>query len=73
MNAAAAEAWGVGLSLRGDAASDTMRAAIETLLASRHFAERARQISRQFAGVDGANRAAAEIESLLSSKLRRAS
>ncbi len=66
INAAAVEAWGVGRALPGDASSSSMREAIEEVLRSAKFSERAALIARQLAGVDGAARAADEIENLCS-------
>jgi UDP:flavonoid glycosyltransferase YjiC (YdhE family) len=73
VNAAAAEAWGVGLALPSDAPSEAIKGAIEAVLASPAFSERATEISRQLAGDEGANRAADEIEGMLSAQLRGAS
>jgi len=72
-NAAAAEAWGVGRALPGDADAEAMRAAMQEVLGSPGYREKAEAISRQLVGVDGASNAAVEIEALLSERLRRAS
>jgi UDP:flavonoid glycosyltransferase YjiC (YdhE family) len=73
VNAAAAEAWGVGRALPADAASEAIKAAVADVLKSGTFAERAALFARQFAGVDGAARAADEIENLRSAAVRKAS
>ena len=72
-NAAAAEAWGVGLALPGDADVTAMRDAARELLGNPAYRERAIAISRQLADVDGAGNAADEMETLLSQRLRMAS
>jgi UDP:flavonoid glycosyltransferase YjiC (YdhE family) len=72
-NAAAAQAWGVGRALPGDADAEGMRGAVQEVLASSACRENAEVISRQLAGVDGARNAATEIEALLSERLRKAS
>jgi MGT family glycosyltransferase len=64
VNAAAAQAWGVGRALPGDATADMMRSAVEEVLASPSCRDAARAIARQLAGVDGASNAADEIEQL---------
>jgi UDP:flavonoid glycosyltransferase YjiC (YdhE family) len=71
INAAAAEAWGVGRALPPDSSSDAMRGAIEEVLNTKAYAERAAGISRQLVGIDGAARAADEIEMLLSAGMGR--
>jgi UDP:flavonoid glycosyltransferase YjiC (YdhE family) len=71
INAAAAEAWGVGRALPPDSSSDAMRRAIEEVLNTKAYAERAAGISRQLVGIDGAARAADEIEMLLSAGMGR--
>jgi MGT family glycosyltransferase len=70
-NAAAARDWGVGRALPGDASTQAMRAAVQEVLASPAYREKAQAISRRLAGVDGANNAAVEIEAVLSERLRR--
>lgn len=50
-----------------------MRAAVQEVLATPSYGDAASAISKQFAGVDGANNAADEIEQLLSEPLTRAS
>ncbi len=65
VNAAAAEAWGIGRALPADATSIMMRAAIEELLSSRKHRDRAVEISSQLRDVDGAANAADAIEALL--------
>jgi UDP:flavonoid glycosyltransferase YjiC (YdhE family) len=70
-NAAAAQGWGVGRALAGDADAESMRAAVQEVLASPACRENARAISRRLAGVDGARNAAAEIEAVLSERIRR--
>ncbi len=72
-NAAAAQAWGVGLALPGDADAAAMRDAARELIANPSYRERALAISRDLAGVDGASRAADEIEALLAERPRMAS
>lgn len=69
VNAAAAEAWGIGRALPGDATPEMMRAAIEELLGSRKQRDRAVEISAQLRGVDGAANAADAIEALLGQAL----
>jgi MGT family glycosyltransferase len=65
VNAAAAEAWGVGRALAADASSDDMRAAVADVLQARTYRERAAEISSRLADSDGATQAALEIEGLL--------
>jgi UDP:flavonoid glycosyltransferase YjiC (YdhE family) len=72
-NAATARDWGVGLALPGDASATAMRAAMQEVLASPAYREKAQAISRRLAGVDGASNAAVEIEAVLSERLRRTS
>ena len=73
INAASAQAWGVGRALPADASAEMMRAAVQEVLASPECRDAARAISRQLAGVDGASAAADEIERLLAEPLRKAS
>jgi UDP:flavonoid glycosyltransferase YjiC (YdhE family) len=70
-NAAAAQDWGVGLALPGDACAPAMRAAMEEVLASPAYRKKAQAISRRLAGIDGASNAAGEVEAVLSERLRR--
>jgi UDP:flavonoid glycosyltransferase YjiC (YdhE family) len=72
-NAAAAEAWGVGLALPGDAGAEMMRSAIQKVLASPTCRKKSLEISRLLAGADGAGNAANEIEQMLEERLRKAS
>jgi UDP:flavonoid glycosyltransferase YjiC (YdhE family) len=72
-NAAAAEAWGVGRALPGDADADVMRSAIRDVLATPSFRDKARAISAQLRGTDGARNAVIEIEQLLAEGSRKAS
>jgi MGT family glycosyltransferase len=72
-NAAAAQAWGVGRALPGDANAEMMRSAVREVLASAAYRENSRAISRQLADVDGASNAANEIEQVLVERLREAS
>ncbi len=66
INAAAAEAWGVGRSLpRGESDPATMRTAIQQVLRSAEYRQRAQAIARDLAAVDGARDGADEIERLL--------
>jgi len=73
INAAAAQAWGVGRALPGDASAEMMRAAVREVLAAPACRDAARAIARQLAGVDGASNAADEIEQLLAEPLLQAS
>lgn len=66
INAAAAQAWGVGRALPGEATTDMMRLAAQEVLATPSYREAALAISRQLVGTDGATNAAYEVESLLS-------
>jgi len=72
-NAAAAEDWGVGLALPGDADAEMMRSTIQKVLASPTYRKKSLEISRLLAGVDGAGNAANEIEQMLDERLRKAS
>lgn len=65
INAAAAETWGVGRALPGDATSTMIQGAVKELLGLRKQRDRAIEISAQLRGVDGAANAADAIESLL--------
>ncbi|HEY7248528.1 MAG TPA: nucleotide disphospho-sugar-binding domain-containing protein [Xanthobacteraceae bacterium] len=73
INAAAAEAWGVGRALPGDVTSESMRAAVADVLGSHEYRDRAAEISSRLYGSDGAINAAEEIERLLPTELRKAS
>lgn len=73
VNAAAAEAWGVGRALPADADTAAMRQAVEAVLGAASCRAKAVEISRLFAGVDGAAKAADEIEALLPGRLRKVS
>lgn len=73
VNAAAAYEWKVGRALPADATAEVMREAIGEVLSSSSYRERAAAIAAQLAGVDGAPKAADEIESLLQKRLRKAS
>jgi UDP:flavonoid glycosyltransferase YjiC (YdhE family) len=70
-NAAAAQDWGVGRALPGDASAQAIQAAMQQVLASPAYREKAQAISRRLEGVDGASNAAVEIEAVLSERLRR--
>lgn len=65
VNASAVEAWGIGRALAADAGSGEIRAALEEVLVSDKYRQRAMEISRQLQRSDGANNAAEQIESLL--------
>lgn len=65
VNAAAAQAWGVGRALPGDATVEAMRSAVESVLSTPSYREAAQALSRRLAGVDGARNAADEIETLI--------
>jgi MGT family glycosyltransferase len=73
VNAAAAQAWGVGRALPSDASAEMMREAAREVLASPACRDAARAIARNLVGVDGASNAADEIELLLAEPVRRAS
>jgi UDP:flavonoid glycosyltransferase YjiC (YdhE family) len=73
VNAAAAQAWGVGRALPGDASADMMRSAMQEVLASPSRRAAARALSQQLAAVDGAGNAADEIEQLLGRPRSKAS
>jgi UDP:flavonoid glycosyltransferase YjiC (YdhE family) len=72
-NAAAAQAWGVGRALPGDANVELIRSAVQDVLASPTYRERSQAISVQLRGVNGASNAADEIEGLLGERARKAS
>jgi UDP:flavonoid glycosyltransferase YjiC (YdhE family) len=70
INAAAAEAWGVGRSLpRGDADPASIAAAVQQVLGAESYRQRAQAIARDLAAADGARDGAAEIEALLASRV----
>lgn len=61
------EAWGAGVALEGDAESEAIRRAAETILATRSYADTAKQLAARLARIDGASNAAREIELVASS------
>jgi UDP:flavonoid glycosyltransferase YjiC (YdhE family) len=63
--AAAIEEWDAGRALPGDAGVDAIRSAARTVLGNSSFRDEARRRAVALTGVDGASRAAAEIEALL--------
>lgn len=63
-NAAAVEAWGAGLALPPDADADAIAAAAREVLGQSAYREKACELARQFADVDGAANAADQIEEL---------
>lgn len=65
LNAAAAEAWGVGRALPGNADKEMIRGTIQQVLNTPGYRDRAARISQQVAGLDGAREASREIELLL--------
>jgi MGT family glycosyltransferase len=73
INAASAQAWGVGRALPSDASAEMMRAAVREILAAPACRDAARAIAQRLTGVDGASNAADEIERLLAEPLRKAS
>lgn len=73
INAAATEEWKIGRALPGDATAEMMCEALRQVLGSGSYRERAVAISAQLAGVDGAPKAADEIELLLQNRLKKAS
>ena len=72
INAAYAQALGVGRALPPDADAHAMREAVRDLLATPSYRAVARDIAQRLEGVDGAVGAADEIESLLSERAREA-
>jgi UDP:flavonoid glycosyltransferase YjiC (YdhE family) len=66
--AAAVKEWGAGLALPGNAGAEAIRAAAQEVLSTPSFRENTRHRRAALAGVDGAARAANEVEALLSSK-----
>jgi UDP:flavonoid glycosyltransferase YjiC (YdhE family) len=65
INAAAAEDWKVGRALPADASAEMMREAIEDVLDSKAYRNKAMTIAAELAGIDGASKGADEIELLL--------
>jgi UDP:flavonoid glycosyltransferase YjiC (YdhE family) len=65
INAAAAEAWGIGRALPGDADQEMMRNAVREVLHTPGYRDQATRISEQLASSDGAREASHEIELLL--------
>lgn len=72
-NAAAAEAWGGGRALPGDANAETMRLAIADVLSKSSYRQNAVRLAQEIAGLNGAARASDEIENLLREQARKAS
>jgi UDP:flavonoid glycosyltransferase YjiC (YdhE family) len=73
VNAAAADAWGIGRCLPADANAETIRHAVQEVLNTGTYRDRAAALSNELAGADGAARAADEIEPLLQTQARKAS
>jgi UDP:flavonoid glycosyltransferase YjiC (YdhE family) len=65
VNAAAAEAWGIGRALAADAGQDDVRTAVLEVLESRKYRDRAMELASRLQGCDGASAAVAQIEQLL--------
>jgi hypothetical protein len=65
--AAAVEEWGAGRALPGDAGVDAIRAAAQAVLSTPSYRDEARRRAAALAGVEGAAKAADEVESLLAS------
>ena len=65
VNARAVQDWGAGIALPSDADAAAMRQAVREVLDSPQPRQRARELSRYFAGVDGAANAADEVEASL--------
>ncbi len=63
--AAAVDEWGAGRALPGDAGVDAIRSAAREVLGDSSFRDEARRRALALAGVDGASRAAVEIEALI--------
>ncbi len=63
--AAAVQEWGVGRALPGDADTASMRSAAQQVLSTPSFRLNAEARARALAGIDGATKAASEIEALL--------
>jgi UDP:flavonoid glycosyltransferase YjiC (YdhE family) len=64
-NAAAVEEWGAGRALPGDAPAEAIRSAAQEILSTPSHRLKVQQMSASLAGVDGAENAADEVESLL--------
>jgi UDP:flavonoid glycosyltransferase YjiC (YdhE family) len=64
-NAQMVEDWGAGIALPGDADIAQVRAAVETMLSIPTYAEEAKRLAANFAGMDGAALAADSLETLL--------
>jgi UDP:flavonoid glycosyltransferase YjiC (YdhE family) len=73
VNAASAEAWGVGRALPGDADAETMRLAIAEVLSTEAYRQHAARFAHEIAESDGAARASDEIEKLLPEQALKAS
>ena len=73
VNAASAEAWGVGRALPGDADAATMRLAITEVLNTGTYRQHAARFAHEIAQSDGSARASDEIEKLLPEQARKAS
>lgn len=63
-NATAVHAWGAGIAIPADAGAEAMASATRQILTQPSYTERTREIAQQFASVDGAAKAADEIEEL---------
>jgi UDP:flavonoid glycosyltransferase YjiC (YdhE family) len=72
-NAAAAETWGVGRALPGDADTESVRSAIQEVLCTDGFRQQAARLAQELATSDGAFAASRELELLLSDQARKAS
>lgn len=59
--------WGAGLALPGDADTDAIRAAAQQVLSAPSFRDNARERGTMLVDIDGATRAADEVEALLPS------
>lgn len=73
VNAATAEAWGVGRALPGDADAETMRLAIKEALITGSYRQHVARLAREISEADGASGASGEIEQLLAEQTRKAS
>jgi UDP:flavonoid glycosyltransferase YjiC (YdhE family) len=69
--AAAVHEFGAGLALPGDASSDAVRAAAQEVLAKQSYRDNAKQRAAMLTGVNGAAKAADEVENLLASETRQ--
>lgn len=67
-NAATVQDWNVGLGLPGDADSAAIRSAAQQILSTPSYRQTAQRLSTALHGVDGAARAADEVEALLPAK-----